>query len=164
MNVSGGWPLTANEAERNRRSLYVFVRRNTRYPMFLAFDMPDTHESCARRGMTTSPVQALTLLNSQLSLDWARAFAGRVVEGAGLQTGAQITLAYQLAFSRSPTEREAATGRRFLADQRSLVAERHAAGEPLALPRPNLLDPVDGAALVDFCHMLLNANEFVYLN
>src|SRR5262245_37872672 len=62
LSVRGGWKVSADEAERDRRSIYILVRRNTRYPMFEAFDMPDTHESCARRNVTTTPVQALTLL------------------------------------------------------------------------------------------------------
>src|SRR5205814_1823195 len=57
----GGWKVNADAAERNRRSVYVFVRRNTRYPLFDSFDMPDPHESCARRNVTTSPIQALNL-------------------------------------------------------------------------------------------------------
>ena len=65
MESRGGWKVNAEPAERNRRSIYVFVRRNTRYPMFETFDMPDTHESCSRRNVTTGPIQALTLLNSK---------------------------------------------------------------------------------------------------
>src|SRR2546430_738922 len=78
MQSRGGWKVTEDPAERNRPSIYVFVRRNTRYPMFEAFDMPDTHESCPRRSVTTTAPQALTLLNSALSLEWAEGFAARV--------------------------------------------------------------------------------------
>ena len=46
--------------ERKRRSVYIFVRRNARYPMLEVFDMPDTHESCARRNITNTAPQALT--------------------------------------------------------------------------------------------------------
>ena len=49
----GGWKVNTDSSERNRRSVYVFVRRNTRYPMFDSFDMPDPHESCSRRNVTT---------------------------------------------------------------------------------------------------------------
>ena len=78
----GGWKLSAPE-ERNRRSVYIFVRRNTRYPMLEAFDMPDTHESCSRRDVTTTAPQALTMLNDKVALEWAQAFAGRALAGAG---------------------------------------------------------------------------------
>ncbi|MEW6161287.1 MAG: DUF1549 and DUF1553 domain-containing protein, partial [Verrucomicrobiota bacterium] len=83
MSTRGGWKVSSDISERHRRSVYVFVRRNTRYPMFETFDMPDTHESCARRNVTTSPLQALTMLNSNLALEWAQGFAGRVLENAG---------------------------------------------------------------------------------
>ena len=54
----GGWKLS-EPVERNRRSVYIFVRRNARYPMLEAFDMPDTHESCGRRNQTITAPQAM---------------------------------------------------------------------------------------------------------
>ena len=101
----GGWKVNDEAAERNRRSIYVFVRRNTRYPMFDSFDMPDPHESCSRRNVTTSPIQALTLLNSKLTLDWAQSFAGRVLEGAGSDFNKQIEIGFRFAYGRAPDQR-----------------------------------------------------------
>ena len=72
--------------ERNRRSVYIFVRRNTRYPMLEAFDMPDTHETCPRRNVTTTAPQALTLLNNKMALEWAQAFAGRALSGRRIRS------------------------------------------------------------------------------
>src|SRR5262249_22581458 len=74
----GGWKLSVPE-ERNRRSVYIFVRRNTRYPMLEAYDMPDTHESCSRRMVTTTAPQALALVNDRVTLEWAQAFAARAL-------------------------------------------------------------------------------------
>jgi hypothetical protein len=161
----GGWDVSKSETDRNRRSVYVFVRRNTRYPMFETFDMPDTHESCARRNVTTSPVQALTMLNSKLTLEWAQALAGKVVNAAGSARDAQIEAAYNIAFSRSPDIAEKTLVQQFLDRQKSIVADRPA-DSALAPPTGTTekLDPAEAAALVDFCHMLINANEFVYLN
>jgi hypothetical protein len=164
MESRGGWPVTADPSERDRRSVYVFVRRNTRYPMFEALDMPDTHETCPRRNVTTSPVQALALLNSGVTHDWARSFAGRVVAEAGSDETAQVGAAWRWAYGRAPSVRETAMAREFLAGQRALVAERRAAGEPIAVPPslPRGMADVNGAALVDLCHALLNSNEFVH--
>ena len=78
----GGWKLSSAD-ERNRRSVYIFVQRNTRYPMLEAFDMPDTHESCSRRDVTTTAPQALTMLNDKVALEWARGFAGRALAAQG---------------------------------------------------------------------------------
>ena len=158
--------MAENPAERNRRSIYVFVRRNTRYPLFQVFDMPDTHESCPRRDTTTNPLQALTMLNSEMVLEWAQAFAGRVLFSAGREAEAQIETAYRLAYSRPPTTPEMKTVLRFLKLQRTIIAERASEGQDLILPlmSPYHHDPIDRAALVDFCHMIINSNEFVYRN
>lgn len=167
MGVRGGWKLSREESDRNRRSIYVFVRRNTRYPLFESFDMPDTHESCSRRNITTSPLQALNLLNSELALKWARHFATRVLELSGNQSlDKQIHTAYQLAFSRDPSVTETESIQRFFNRQNAILKDRAAAGEALVLPSnfEGKLDPAEAASLVDFCHMLINANEFVYRN
>jgi len=161
-----GWKLTREETERNRRSIYVFVKRNTRYPLFESFDMPDTHESCPRRNVTTTPLQALNLLNSELTLQWAESFAGRVIKSAGDDLDKQVDAAYRLAFSRRPDNREQQTVKKFFDRHRDIITKRAAAGESLALPPelPDRADKVEAASLVDFCHMLINANEFVYRN
>jgi len=162
----GGWRVNDDAAERNRRSVYVFVRRNTRYPMFDSFDMPDPHESCARRNVTTSPLQALSLLNGKLALEWAQAFAGRVLAAAAAEEARQIEQAYRLAYGRRPDASERAIAAAFFRTQRALMDERERTGEPLVLPSvlPEGVAPAQGAVLVDFCHALLNANEFVYVN
>jgi hypothetical protein len=148
----GGWTLSAPE-DRNRRSLYVFIRRNSRYPMLEAFDMPDTHESCGRRNATITAPQALALLNGKVVLEWAQDFAGRVAREAGGDLSAQIDRAYELAYSRKPDASERDTIQTFFAKQKDIVARR---GESA--------DRAQAAALVDFCHMLLNSNEFIYRN
>src|SRR5260221_11237498 len=101
----GGWKVS-DPAERNRRSVYIFVRRNARYPMLEAFDMPDTHESCGRRNQTITAPQAMSLLNSKVSLEWSQAFAGRVLKTAGTDQAASVDTAYRLAYGRHPTGAE----------------------------------------------------------
>jgi hypothetical protein len=161
----GGWNVS-EPVERNRRSVYIFVRRNARYPMMEAFDMPDTHESCGRRNQTTTAPQAMTLLNSKVSLEWSQAFAGRILKEAGADLGAQIDDAFRLAYGRKPDGSEKDTVMTFLTKQQGLIADRKSAGQKLALPSsmPEGFDATRGAALVDFCQMLLNSNEFVYRN
>jgi hypothetical protein len=160
----GGWHVS-EAGERNRRSVYIFVRRNARYPMLETFDMPDTHESCARRSVTTTAPQALTMLNNKVAVDWARAFAGRVIS-AGAEQSRQIERAYLLAYSRRPDSFEKDTVASFLHKQRGVISERAHRGEKIALPDrlPDGIEPDYAAAMVDFCHMLLNSNEFVYRN
>jgi hypothetical protein len=165
MTTRGGWK-TSEGSERNRRSVYVFVRRNTRYPMFESFDMPDTHESCPRRDVTTSPIQALTLLNSAPAMEWAQGLAGRVLTAGGADREVQVATAYRLAYARPPRAEEWKTAFDFLKRHRAIIAARAAAGGTLASVSalPAGVDAVDAATLVDFCHMLINSNEFVYVN
>jgi len=165
MEGNGKWSPSSDPAERSRRSVYVFVRRNLRYPLFEAFDMPDTHESCGRRNITVTAPQALLYLNDKLVLEWARSFAARVIESAGANRSAQIESAYRIAYSRSPGAAEIDTAESFLKRQRALLEERASAGDgPPPSNTSSTVDPLDAAALADFCHVLINSNEFVYLN
>jgi hypothetical protein len=137
----GGWKKEEDPAAASRRSVYVFVRRNTRYPLFDAFDMPDTHESCARRNLTINPAQSLELMNSRLVADWSRRFADRVRNDAGQSLDGMLDRAWKLAVQRPPTAAERAEAHAFLEGQS-------------ATPE----------AWVDLCQTLLSTNEFLYIN
>jgi hypothetical protein len=166
MEKAGGWRLSKKSEDRNRRSIYIFVKRNLRYPMFETFDMPDTHESCARRNCTTSPLQALNMMNDALTLEWARNFAARVLASAGSNRDAQIETAYRLAYGRTPAESEKSLINHFFAEHSKIIEQRLLGNELVSLPEemPASVNLVEAATLEDFCHMLLNSNEFVYLN
>ena len=162
----GGWDVPESQHAQDRRSVYVFVRRNSRYPMLESFDMPDTHESCARRSLTTTAPQALALLNSEHTLGWAQGLAGRILDAAGVDRDRQIREGFRMAYSRQPDGWEKDTVLTFFETQRGIIAERAAAGEPLLLPDvlPAGMSQQEAAAVVDFAHMLLNSNEFVFGN
>jgi len=147
----GGWDTSRNEADQNRRSVYIFVRRNDPYPMLNAIDFPDTHESCPRRARTTTAPQALTLLNSQLAADWARHFANRLRRAAGDDRARQIEQGYLFAYSRLPDSTEKDAALTFLSRQTEVIRTESRSHEP-----------PEAAALADFCLMLINSNEFVY--
>ena len=70
------WPEDPDPAEHLRRSLYLFRKRNVRYPMLDAFDSPDAQFPCPRRETSTHALQALNLLNSEFAAG-PRAIAGR---------------------------------------------------------------------------------------
>ena len=160
----GGWKDADSAAGHRRRSVYVFVRRNMPLPLLATFDFPDTHESCARRNTTTTAPQALSLLNGHEPAQWARAFAGRVLESAGSDRNEQVEKAHLLAYSRIPSSREEDVALTFLERQARIVSARPEDAEPASLPDslPPGVSPEDAAALVDYCLMLLNSNEFVY--
>jgi hypothetical protein len=164
----GGWPRSASAADRNRRSLYVFAKRNLKYPLFDAFDAPDTNLTCPERNVSVNAPQALMLLNSELVLDGARHFAGNVL-AATAQRGepeALVRQVYRHALSRNPDSSEIDRGVAFLEAETGLLSAR--AEDPkllsLPIPMPDGGDLAQGAALVDYCHVLLNLNEFVFVD
>jgi hypothetical protein len=155
---TAGWQTSADPSERNRRSVYVYVKRNQRYPFFNAFDAPDSNETCARRYATTTAPQALMLLNSKVTLDMARAFAGRVLAEAGSDPAKVIDRAHRLALGRAPGADEQQTMRYFLDRETALLKGRKLPAAPTAA------DPAFAAAVTDLCHALLNVNEFLYVD
>src|SRR5206468_9193991 len=52
VETRGGWARSPSAADRNRRSIYVFARRNLKYPLFDAFDAPDSNVTCPERNIT----------------------------------------------------------------------------------------------------------------
>lgn len=67
MQTSRAWYPDEKVEDRNRRSVYVFNRRNLTYPLFAAFDAPNRSLSCATRNSTISATQALLMLNGEFS-------------------------------------------------------------------------------------------------
>ena len=160
----GDWGADTAPSRHRRRSVYVFVQRNSPYPMLDAFDFPDTHESCAARNRTVTAPQALALLNGEEPAAWARSFAGRVLGLAGGNPSDQVAAAYRIAYSRSPDPAERDMAMTFLESHSNLLAEdRDQDGEAsVPDPLPPGVSRERAAALVDFCLMLLNSNEFAY--
>jgi hypothetical protein len=151
------WKPDAEAADRNRRSVYVFAKRNLRYPLFEAFDQPDLFQSCSRRAVTVTAPQSLLLLNSGLALDLAEAWAGRLFE-ARHDPRELVEGAYLTAFSRPPSEQETEAAVAFLRRQSALAQ----GASPVDGDVGDASSPaVDRQALADFCHALFNSSEFI---
>ena len=118
--------------------------------MFEVFDQPDTMVTCERRNSTTVPTKALTLLNNEFVFLQSQHFASRVRQTAGQDPPLQVKTAYSLALSREPTNREMADNLQFLQEQRA-----HHAQKPEGDP--------DLRALTGLCNVILNLNEFLYV-
>lgn len=159
------WPETPDPAEHLRRSLYLFRKRNVRYPLFDAFDSPDTQTACAQRGVSTHALQALVLLNSDFAVARASALAGRLYRESTGRTEDQVRRAYRVVLAREPRPKELDQARAFLETQAALLRRRAEAAQPLVKPAymPSGTDPAEGAAWVDFALAMLNRNEFVYV-
>jgi hypothetical protein len=149
--AAGGWKTEKDPAQSDRRSIYIFVRRNLPYPMLQEFDTASTFDAIHQRKNTVTPSQSLDLLNNDLVLDLAKSFAARVLnEDSGLSPEAQVDAAFRLAYGRPASQEEQKTAKAFLDRQTPILAARVA--EP------------EKAAFVDLCQMLFASNEFLYIN
>jgi hypothetical protein len=146
----GVWELTKEGPDTWKRSVYAYVKRGLKYPMFEVFDLPDLNITCERRMVSTVPTQALTMLNNEFTLIQADHFAKRVLREAGGDSEQQVKVMYRIAFSREPGQQELASNVAFLKKQMSAAAG--SAGEQAA-----------AAALTDLAHVVLNLNEFLYI-
>lgn len=161
------WEVSEDETEHRRRSIYLFTRRNLRFPMFDVFDRPDANASCGQRNVSTTAPQSLTLLNSEFSMEASRHLAGAIVEKCGGgDYQAWIRQAYETLFSRRETDEERSAGLSFLDYQVGSLKKEDRQLETLAVPVGTSveIDPYEGAALVDYCLALFNLNEMIYLD
>jgi hypothetical protein len=144
------WKPDAKVEDQNRRSVYVFVKRNMRYPLFDAFDWPDLHNSCSRRANTTTAPQALLLLNGDFTQERAQRLGTELLTQYGDDDAGLVTRAYRGAWGRTPTSEEVRLGVKFLGEQAARLKVRG--------------DDARKAAIIDFCHAVLNTNESLYVD
>ncbi len=163
--LRGQWPETPDKSEHDRRSVYIFARRNLRYPIFQVFDRPDGNASCPRRGRSTTAPQSLFMLNSEFSLRCAQRLAGLVIGHASDDLHDQIHLTFQRTLCRAPTAEDVADSMTFLQKQIAMLKNQNRSREDLALPipMPSGFPTEHAAALTDFCLAIFNANEFIYV-
>ena len=128
--------ITPDSPDLWRRSVYRFAVRTTTHQFLTTLDCPSPANLVPARNTTTTALQSLTLLNNDFMLRQSGYFASRVKEDAGTDPAAQVASAFQLAFGRKPSPAEATAAA-------SLV---------------------QGRDLTQLCRMLLNANEFVYID
>lgn len=164
------WTLDKDPGEYNRRSIYIFNRRSVPYPMLETFDMASPQKVHSKRSITTSPLQALALINNEQVFKASQALAGRVVREAGPDPVKQIERLFQIVYSRNPDKFEKNTLVSFLDRQEGLFREQAIASGRVSMAVPVGLntsqvrnaEPVRLAAFVDLTHTILNSNEFVY--
>ena len=140
-----GWGKSSPQ-EAARRSVYIHVKRSLAVPVLSAFDAADTDFSCPARFTTTQSTQALMMMNGDTMNEEAKSFAQRLKKEAGPATESQVRLALRLALSREPEADEIERGVTFMQKLKG---------------KYNLTDEV---ALNQFALLVLNLNEFVYLD
>ena len=98
-NVCTYVPLDEHGSETYRRAVYHQNARATVVDLMTEFDQPDCTFSAPRRTETTTPLQALTMLNHSFTLDMATAMAERLTREAGDDVASQVSLAFQLCYT-----------------------------------------------------------------
>jgi len=118
------WVTSTNPHDHYRRSVYVFVLRNSPYPLLDTFDWANPQLVHNRREVTTTAPQALALVNSDQVFEWSKALAGRVIKEAGPNETAQIERVYQILYSRPPSVKEKAELLAFLDAQEAITRKQ----------------------------------------
>lgn len=136
--LPGQWRPSPDSTEHHRRSIYLFARRNLRFPIFENFDRPDAGASCPNREQSVTATQSLLLFNSQFSLDIARQLARQADQVARDE---QFSYLWKNTLSREPTPVECSWCEEF---SRQFQDQKH--------------------TLVAMALALLNCNEFLYLD
>ena len=110
--------------------------------------------------MTVTAPQSLAMLNSELTLDLAQKWAGRLIAEHGDSPDDLVQAAYRAAFGREASAKEVDLGKQFLAGESKLIANE----KPNAPSSTKVPNKVDHQATAAFCHALFNSNEFIAID
>jgi hypothetical protein len=124
-----------DKPDATRRSIYRFIYRGLPDPFMDALDFPDAAQLAPTRPFSASALQALAILNNDFVLHHSQHFAARL-EKLGATPEERVNAAFQLAFQRQPDESERAAFASY--------AEKY--------------------GLAGMCRVLLNSNEFLFIN
>ncbi|MBA4190835.1 MAG: hypothetical protein C0467_22845 [Planctomycetaceae bacterium] len=114
------WKVSDGE-DRYRRGLYTFAKRTAPYAMAGTFDAPSGEACIARREVTNTALQALTMLNDAVLLEVAQALARRTIEQKG-KPEERAAYLFKLCLVRTPSAEEVARLARFYEAQRARFA------------------------------------------
>jgi hypothetical protein len=151
-----------------RRGLYTYWQRTLPHPSLTAFDAPSREECTVERPRSSTPLQALVLLNDPTYVEAARAFAERIIKEGAKTLAQRLSYAYRLALSRDIK----------VAEQKVLTAlyEKHlgeyrtdkTAAEKLVKtgerPVPSNMDVAELAAWTSVARVILNLHETITRN
>ncbi|MBA4189023.1 MAG: hypothetical protein C0467_13580 [Planctomycetaceae bacterium] len=136
----------------DHRSIYLMVQRNRRHPFLALFDAADPNLSVGERLPTTTPTQALYLMNSRFVHTQAEAFARRLLAAPGTDAD-RVRLAFETAHALAADEATVNDALAFLKAYQAKAAERGV--------KPNQ-QPL--AAWSAFARVLLTSNAFLYVD
>ncbi|MCA9024771.1 MAG: PSD1 domain-containing protein [Planctomycetaceae bacterium] len=142
-NTQGG---ASNDSETLRRALYVKSLRNTPDEFLHPFDRANGLKSIGERIGTTTPTQSLLMMNGSFTIESATRLADRLLSNRSFSCETLVEDAIQRVWGRSPTP-----------------AERERALEFIGMDGTHTASTIERNRLIDFCHVLLSSNEFLYV-
>jgi hypothetical protein len=148
------WKTSENPRDHNRRSVYIYVKRNTPYPLLDTFDWANPQSVHGKREVTTTAPQALALINSDLVYSWSQVLAGRAIREGGEKDSKRVARLFEILYSREPSKDETKTLLAFLDTQEKLLAAQLAEGKKIVAPDGYGDDPKVGAELDELYHTL----------
>jgi hypothetical protein len=148
-----------------RRGLYVYIKRSLPYPPLTTFDAPNREICTAQRARTSTPLQALVLLNDPGYVEAARALAQRVMKEGGTKVIDRLTYAFRLTLARHPTKKEIEVLQRIYEQQLENFRQDKESAKGLVSvgesARPENLDDGELAAWTAVGNVLLNLDETI---
>ncbi len=134
-NVRHFFPKTRYGPEDFRRMVYMTVVRQERESVFGVFDCPDASQVVSRRSRSTTPLQALNLLNSEFTMTQSEFMAQRLAEANAADAAEQASTAFELCYGRPIADDEL----------------------------PLCVEFIQNEGLEQFCRALFNSNEFLFV-
>lgn len=160
---------TADKSDNQyRRGLYTHWQRAYLHPMLKAFDAPSREECTCERPQSITPQSALVLLNDPTFIEAARVFATRILREGGTSTEDRLRWAWQVALSRTPTDREISVLSMLLDSERADLTANPEAVEGILktglAPVPTDIGTVELATWTSAARAIFNTNEFIMRN
>jgi hypothetical protein len=151
------WKPSPGE-DRYRRGLYTFAKRTAPFAAFAAFDAPSGETCVARRDVSNTPLQALTLLNDSAFTEAAQALGRDMATRKGT-TAERVDLLFRRCLTRPPTAAEAASLVRFYEVQKKRLGSGELDADKIAGKGPG--DAAERAAWTTLARALFNLDEMI---
>jgi len=149
----------------HRRSLYTYWKRTVPPPAMITFDAAERNVCVVRRQSTSTPLQALALLNDPQIVEAARFIGQRMLKQGGSSLGQQVAWTFRLVTGRKSTARETRVLEKLFTEQRQIFAANAESARKLLTigeaKNDGSLNPVDLAAAAVLAEALLNHDESV---
>jgi len=153
---------TSPGGDRYRRGMYIFFKRSVPYPDLLGFDCPDASVAASQRTTSNTPLQALTLMNSETCLESARGLAARLHSTYRTSNAQVVENAFRICLTRPPTPSEKTRLTQLLREHKTWYenhpADAKAITEGLETSDDSLANL---AAVVATANVIMNLDEFI---